>query len=356
MSESGNPPSEGMPPQVLPFPSAAGSTPPSEFGGNEAALDHRRREPRDCVTVKAPAKMNLALAVGPIGTDGYHPLATVFHALDIFDTVTVSQCSPAERGVTTKLNGVTGEVPSDQSNLSWLAAEALAAHLGRSADVHISIDKRIPVAAGLAGGSADAAGTLVACNELWAAGMEPSELAAVAATLGSDVAFALFGGTMLGLGRGEQLSPVLAKANLRWVVAVSDSGLSTASVYTRFDQLQAEQLIPAESAEPAVPRDLMTALAAGDFEAIGASLVNDLSAAAYALRPSLRRTLDVGVSMGALGAVVSGSGPTCCFLAANDESAIEISVALMSEGACDRVIQAHGPVPGALSNIQIGRA
>ena len=306
------------------------------------------------IVVRAPAKINLSLAIGPLRGDGFHDVATVFHAIDLYDSVTVSSCAPDEREVTVKMEGVAGYVPADSSNLAWQAAQALATRLGRTPDVRIAIDKRIPVAAGLAGGSADAAATLVACNELWDANLGADELAEVAAGLGSDVAFALYGGSMLGVGRGEQLSPVLGGANLRWVAAVSDDGLQTGQVYSRLDDLRADQLISHVGTDACAP--LLTALAAGDAEAVGDALSNDLQAAAISLRPSLAKTLEVGSSAGALGALVSGSGPTCCFLARDDESAIDISVALMSEAACDRVIQARGPVQGALANIRIGGA
>ncbi|MEY5144985.1 MAG: hypothetical protein RL745_352 [Actinomycetota bacterium] len=309
--------------------------------------------PAGSVVVRAPAKINLGLAIGPLRDDGFHDLATVFHAVDIYDTVTVSACLPSERGVSVRMDGVSGEVPADATNLAWQAAQSVAARIGREPDVRISIDKRIPVAAGMAGGSADAAATLVACSCLWDAELDNDQLVELAAGLGSDVAFALYGGSMLGRGRGEQLSPVLGRANLRWVIAVSDEGLSTHRVYQRLDELRADDVVAQLRSDACA--QVLTALAGGEVDAIGAALTNDLQAAAIALRPSLSRTLDVGMSAGAVGGVVSGSGPTCCFLAPDDETAVDISVALMSEAACDRVMQARGPVPGALANIRVAR-
>jgi len=304
------------------------------------------------VAVNAPAKLNLSLAIGPLKDDGFHELATVFHAVDIFDTVTVTRCLKAERGVTINLDGVRGDVPSGESNLAWRAAMLVAQRLDVDPDVHITIDKRIPIAAGLAGGSADAAAAIAACDELWDGNLDQDEMIEIASLLGSDVAFALFGGTMLGVGRGEQLSPVLSRANMRWVLAVSDEGLSTARVYARLDELRSERSTEFTPLDEATP--MISALVSGDVADIGAAMVNDLQVAAIALRPRLRKTLTAGLEAGAVGALVSGSGPTCVFLADGEGVAVDVSVALMSEGVCDRVLQARGPASGALANITRG--
>src|SRR5208282_1944517 len=266
----------------------------------------------------------LQLAVGPPRADGYHDLVTVFHAVSLFDQVTVE---PAGRdGVT-----VTGEgadrVPADQDNLALRAISALRAAVrdpGRgSGAVHVTIAKRIPVAAGLAGGSADAAAALVACNELWAAGLTQQQLRGIGATIGSDVAFALLGGTAVGRGRGEQLTPALAPATqYHWVLAFADGQLSTPAVYAALDRLRAARPAgPAESAvapaaEPDLDAALMSALRTGDAARVGQQLSNDLQQAAVSLFPALRKTLTAGLELGALGALVAGSGPTCVFLAA----------------------------------------
>jgi 4-diphosphocytidyl-2-C-methyl-D-erythritol kinase len=296
------------------------------------------------VTVRVPAKLNLQLAVGPPRGDGYHHLVTVFHAVSLFDEVTV--VSAGQDGI-----AVTGEgadrVPADGDNLALRAVAALRAAMtgaaaGR-AGVHVTIAKRIPVAAGLAGGSADAAAALVACNELWRAGLSQAQLVEVAARVGSDVAFALLGGTAVGRGRGERLSPALAPATpYHWVLAFADGHLSTPEVYATLDRLRA-----AEAAEPDLDAALMSALRSGDARLLGRALSNDLQQAAVTLFPALRKTLAAGLELGALGALVAGSGPTCVFLAASANRALDLAVSLSGAGVCRSVARVTGPVPGA---------
>jgi 4-diphosphocytidyl-2-C-methyl-D-erythritol kinase len=300
------------------------------------------------VTVRVPAKVNLQLAVGPPRADGYHPLVTVFHAVSLFDEVTVL---PAGK---TSLS-VSGEdaaaVPRDRSNLAWKAASALVQAAGlRGSAVEIRITKRIPVAAGLAGGSADAAATLLACNELWQTGLSQRDLSELAAGLGSDVPFALMGGTAVGRGRGEQLTPALASGSYHWALAFGHKGLSTAEVYATCDRLRATRAASgdrSEAGEPELSHPLMTALRSGDPARVGPLLSNDLQAAALSLQPELRRTLTAGGELGALGAIVSGSGPTCAFLASDAAHARELAVALTGAGVCRAVARASGPAPGA---------
>jgi 4-diphosphocytidyl-2-C-methyl-D-erythritol kinase len=300
------------------------------------------------VTVRAPAKVNLQLAVGPARGDGYHSLVTVFHAVTLFDDVTVA---PADKTSISVAGDDAAAVPTNRSNLAWQAASALARATGqRGASVRIEIRKRIPVAAGLAGGSADAAATLVACNELWQSGLSGSDLAELAATLGSDVPFALVGGTAVGRGRGEQLTPALAAGMYHWALAFGHEGLSTAEVYTTCDRLRAARVAAGDQAEPGQPElshPLMVALRAGDPEQVGPLLTNDLQPAALSLQPALRRTLAAGREHGALGAIVSGSGPTCAFLARDAARARDIAVALTGAGVCRTVARASGPAPGA---------
>jgi 4-diphosphocytidyl-2-C-methyl-D-erythritol kinase len=301
------------------------------------------------VTARAPAKVNLQLAVGPARADGYHSLVTLFHAVSLFDEVTVARSDKTTIAVT-------GEdataVPTNRSNLAWQAASSLARATGqRGASVRIEIRKRIPVAAGLAGGSADAAATLVACNELWQAGLSANDLAELAAALGSDVPFALVGGTAVGRGRGEQLTPALAAGTYHWALAFGREGLSTAEVYATCDRLRTARVAAGDQAEPGAPElslPLMAALRSGDPEQVGPLLTNDLQPAALSLQPELRRTLAAGREHGALGAVVSGSGPTCAFLARDAARARDIAVALTGSGVCRTVARASGPVPGAV--------
>jgi 4-diphosphocytidyl-2-C-methyl-D-erythritol kinase len=303
------------------------------------------------VTVRAPAKINLQLAVGPVREDGYHDLVTVFQAVSLYDEVTVATVDgPGDDLVLVSGEGA-ASVPAGPDNLALKAATALAQEAGLSQDpgqhLEITIRKRIPVAAGLAGGSADAAAALVACNELWQAGLSLEQLSGIAADVGSDVAFALLGGTAVGQGRGEQLSPALASGEYHWVLAVADGQLSTPEVYRTLDRLRASAPDACAPAGPgALDHELMAALRSGEPAAVGRALSNDLQAAALSLFPALRKTLNAGQELGALGAIVAGSGPTCVFLAANAERAVDLAVALSGAGVCRAVARAAGPVPG----------
>ena len=299
----------------------------------------------NAVTVRAPAKINLQLAVGPRRADRYHDLVTIFQAISLYDDVTVTETDePGEDRVLVSGEGAAA-VPDGRDNLALMAAAALtrAAGLPRDPDRHIEITirKRIPVAAGLAGGSADAAAALVACNELWHAGLSHEQLTEVAAAVGSDVAFALLGGTAVGQGRGEQLTPALASGEYHWVLAVADGALSTPEVYAAFDRLKGP-----DGREPALDHALMAALRSGHPAAVGDTLSNDLQLAAISLFPALRKTLTAGRELGAVGAMVAGSGPTCVFLAESAKRAVDLAVALSGAGVCRAVARATGPVPG----------
>ena len=300
----------------------------------------------EAVTVRTPAKINLSLAVGPLRQDGYHELVTVFHAVSLYDEVVAR----AARGLSLTVEPLrrdsdTAGVPQDERNLAWKAALLLAEHTGVEPDVRLTVRKDIPVAGGMAGGSADAAAALVACDELWGTGLGRHELHDLAAQLGSDVPFALHGGTAVGTGRGEHISPVLAAAGLDWVIAVCDSGLSTPKVFETCDLLRtrAGQSAP----EPSVHPDLMANLRTGDPVRIGSALYNDLQAAAVELLPEVGELLDLGLAAGAAGALVSGSGPTTVFLVDGPISAAEVEERLRGSGLCRTVRRARGPVPGA---------
>jgi 4-diphosphocytidyl-2-C-methyl-D-erythritol kinase len=297
------------------------------------------------VTVRVPAKVNLQLSVGPVGADGYHPLATVFQAVSLYDEVTAHHARPGS-GITVAVRGedVSG-VPLGPQNLAARAVAALAAHLGRPADVSLDIRKGIPVAGGMAGGSADAAGALVACATLWGCGQEGGVLAEVAASVGSDVPFLLLGGTAIGRGRGDELAPLPSAARFEWVFATAYEGLSTPEVYRQFDALAGAE--GREVPLPSIDANLIAAVESGDGRALGALLRNDLQAAALALRPSLQALLDAGLAAGALGALVSGSGPTVAFLVDGDDAAMELALQLSPSRLCRSLRRAHGPVPGA---------
>ena len=297
--------------------------------------------PPAAVTVRVPAKVNLELLVGPPRPDGYHPLSTVYHAVSLYDEVTVTPAP--DWGLTVTGPRSLGE-PTDDSNLALRAARELAESAGlRDDPVHVVIRKDIPVAGGMAGGSADAAAALVACDALWGLAMTRPELEAVAATLGSDVPFLLSGGTAMGSGRGEVLAPVLARGTFHWVLALSEGGLSTPAVYAECDRLRGDTPV----SDPTPSPEMMTALRSGDPRALAEALQNDLQPAAVSLLPALGDVLDAGMEFGALGGIVSGSGPTVAFLAGSHEAALDLAVSLTASGAVQDVRRATGPAHGA---------
>ncbi len=317
-------------------------------------------QPRSTVVVRVPGKINLHLGVGPLGEDGYHPVVSVFHAVSVFDDL---RAEPADEirlallddtATGGQVQGAGGahigdEIPLGPDNLAHRAAALLAREAGIRDGVALTLDKRIPVAAGMAGGSADAAASLVACNAVWNAGLSREDLHHLAAQLGSDVPFALLGGTALGLGRGEQLTPVLARGSCTWVLVLADGGLSTPAVYREYDRMLEELPQDSHLLRPAVaqPDDLLAALAAGDTAGVGAALGNDLQLPALRLRPALREVVETGSELGALGTLVSGSGPTVAMLAASEEDARRLAAGIAERSLGRTVVVASGPVPGA---------
>lgn len=299
-------------------------------------------ETAPAVTARAPGKVNLELGVGPVREDGYHPLATIYQAVGLYEDVTAATAD--EWGVTVR--GRDAElVPTDESNLALRAAMLLADEVGGDIEpVHLTIHKSIPVAGGMAGGSADAAAALVACEALWAADMSKADLDPVAARLGSDVPFLLHGGTAVGSGRGEIITPVLARGLYHWVfVPTPSEGLSTPAVYRTFDVLTSGRAVPDPEPSPA----MMAALRLGDPEALADVLTNDLQEAAIHLQPRIGEVIEAAMGFGALGALVSGSGPTVALLASGQEGAIDLAVSLTASGVADEVLRAVGPVAGA---------
>lgn len=295
---------------------------------------------RLAVRVRVPAKVNIELCVGPLRDDGFHCLATIFHAVDLTDDVYVA---PAATWGCSVSGPYADRVPTGAQNLAVRAAQRLAQQVGIEEALQIDIDKKIPVAGGMAGGSADAAGALVGADALWILGHQSSQLMEIGAQVGSDVPFAIAGGTALGVGRGERLVPVLAQVDLHWVFALQDEGLSTPDVYAECDRLRAGEAVD----EPQPSEQLMIALRSGDVPAIAAHLHNDLQPAALSLMPRLQQVIDAGLAAGACGAVVSGSGPTVAFLCTNRTSALDLMIALNAGRVADHVVSAVGPAPGA---------
>lgn len=299
--------------------------------------------PQAPLTVRVPAKINLELLVGPRRPDGYHDLATIFHAVSLYDELTVS---PAQC-VGISVHGAYADlVPLDEHNLVWQAARRYAERVGIDEGgprCHFHIDKDIPVAGGMAGGSADAAAALLAMDTFLGTTGDRGTIEALAADLGSDVNFALVGGTAIGSGRGEQVAPVLGRGRYHWVLVPSDEGLPTPRVFAELDRLRGEDAVPPPSPTPA----MMAALRSGAVDALGEALHNDLQEAACSLQPRLRDVLAAGMEYGAKGGIVSGSGPTVAFLVDGPEGQLDLAVALTASGVAPDVMRATGPVPGA---------
>jgi 4-diphosphocytidyl-2-C-methyl-D-erythritol kinase len=293
------------------------------------------------VVTRVPGKINLQLSVGPLQRDGYHPVATVFQAVSIFDDVKIALSEIA--GITIRSAKSDDRLPLDKNNLAFKAAELMAKKFDISEGIEIILNKEIPIAGGMAGGSADAGATIVGIDALFSLGLKRNEMEKIGSELGADIPFTISGGTAIGTGRGDQITPVLSRGSYSWVLALSSSGLSTPAVYNECDRLR-EGL---QVAPPHISDSLLQALSAGDAVALGKALANDLQPAACSLKPALRLILDVGLDYGALGGLVSGSGPSVAFLAENEDHALDLVVALTSSGVVGNVVRASGPVPGA---------
>ncbi len=298
---------------------------------------------KNSVTVRVPAKINLQLSVGPREVDGYHNLVSVFQAISLYDDVTITK-THAGSGVTISIIGDhTHGVPADKSNLAVKAAHLIEEEYDFTIDAHIEIKKSIPVAGGMAGGSANAAAVIVGLDALYALTMTRDEMFNLGSQLGSDVPFMISGGTAIGQGHGDQLTAALSRGTYHWVIALSSLGLSTPAVYTECDRLRSGSQIVA----PQINDHLMQSLLAADAKSLGRALHNDLQPAACSLRPALTLVLGVGEEYGALGSIVSGSGPTVAFLVEDEEQGLDLAVALTASGVVGSVARASGPVQGA---------
>lgn len=297
----------------------------------------------DRVHVRAPGKLNLFFEVGDAQDDGYHEVASAYQAVSLYEDLWAEGADEFTVSISGTVD-VAG-VPADDRNLALRAARLVAQKIGHTGGAHLEIVKHVPVAGGMGGGSADAAAALVACDALWGADLGSAQLHQLAARLGADVPFSLMGGTAIGTGRGDQLSPALAKGRFDWVVVPSEAGLSTPEVYAHLDALRTRPDIVSATRAPAVDPGVLQALRAGDPVVLAEHVRNDLQAAALSLRPVLREALELGDRAGALAGMVSGSGPTLAFLAGDPESALELQVVLSAAGY--EALHVHGPVHGA---------
>jgi len=347
------------------------------------------------VSVSAPGKVNLFLALGAARPDGYHPLNTVFAQIGLSETVTVTplqslattapqpastapissassapalaapaaqtdsapaaQPAPSATAASAQpglvpaaqtggprielaLTRPDSNVPLDHTNLAYRAAQAVAQQAAQrglaTPDVRILLDKAVPVAGGMAGGSADAAATLKACNEFWQVGLSLEELAHLGAQLGADVPFGLYGGVALGTGRGDLIEPLKAAPGpYYWTFALQDEGLSTAAVFKPF----AAPVQPPPAADMP-PEQLLAALEAGDVAEVSRHIRNDLQATAIDLRPELGQLIDLAKKAGALAAMVSGSGPTVAALSSSRAAAERVALCWSLTPFCDQVV------------------
>ncbi|QRG67789.1 4-(cytidine 5'-diphospho)-2-C-methyl-D-erythritol kinase [Brevibacillus choshinensis] len=250
------------------------------------------------ISVKAPAKINLTLDVLAKRPDGYHEVEMVMTTVDLADRVDLTLRGDGE----ITLDCSASFVPDDIRNHAYKAAVLLKERYHVREGVHLYIDKQIPVAAGLAGGSSDAAATLRGLNQLWNLGLSLDELAAVGAEIGSDVPFCVYGGTALAKGRGEQITHLGAPAPCWVILAKPPIGVSTADVYGNLR-------VPEIDNHPATGEMLM-AISDQDFSLMCQSLGNVLENVTLPLHPQVRQIKELMMASGADGVLMSGSGPT----------------------------------------------
>ena len=297
------------------------------------------------VRALAPGKINLSMHVGPLRDDGYHDVATLYQAVSLVEEVTATEADEITVSFTGPID--TSHIPLGESNLAVRAARAVAAEAGITAGARLEIIKNVPIAGGMGGGSADAAAVLVAVDALWETNLGATALYRLGAELGADVPFALHGGTAIGLGRGDILTPVLTQGHFEWVLVTSDGGLSTPDVFRRLDRIRDEnpELGDSVAEHPQVDVELLHALRKGDALALAQCIHSDLQEPALRLMPELAGDLAFGHSNGALAGIVSGSGPTLAFLAEDDSAALALVAAFSASNR--NAIRALAPVRGA---------
>ncbi|MDU0478194.1 4-(cytidine 5'-diphospho)-2-C-methyl-D-erythritol kinase [Staphylococcus chromogenes] len=292
---------------------------------------------------RAHSKVNLHLGVGPARADGFHELRTIFQSLSLFDALRLEPHSASQHVITVSGLGA-DTVPTDSRNLVWRAVDRVVELAGEQRRFRLHLDKGIPTAGGMAGGSADAAAALLLANKELGEPLSEAQLLDIAAELGSDIPFTLLGGTMLGTGRGEKLTPVPSQGEYHWALAFNAKGLSTPAVFRKLDEMRAS---PSDN-EPSVnTQELEAALAAGNIRDVARLMANDLEAPALELLPELQHTLARGEQAGALRGMVSGSGPTCAFLCESAEAATYVARDIEAAGLATGTDTATGPAAGA---------
>lgn len=314
------------------FDSPIGGVTPSELNRFSPAF----------VTARAPGKVNLSLRVGGLDQHGYHPLINVFQAVGVWEEITATPRVDDQIVLTVQGPGAR-YVPLGETNLVTRAARAMQRASGVRDGVNLHIVKGVPVAGGMAGGSADAAATLVALNALWRLELSLEELMRIGAPLGADVPFSLFGGTAVGFGRGDELTALTDNGHYHWVFALRSRGLSTADVFARFDEL-----VPAgHELDDSANQGLYEALERGDVAGVARNLHNDLQLPSFDMAPDLHLTVEHAKDLGALAVLLSGSGPTIAVLVSDADHALMMRDALVEAGVCMSALVASGPVRGA---------
>lgn len=324
-------------------------TKPRLVVNNHGALSPRDREMigLKSVVARAPGKINVSLEVGPPREDGYHSVATIYLAVSLFEDVRASERMDSEFTISLHPDSAPfadpETFPLGKDNLVVRAADELRRYTGVTMGADLEVTKRVPIAGGMGGGSADAAAALVACNALWDCGLNREELAVVGAKLGADIPFALFGGAAVGLGIGDQVSPMLIRRSTYWVLVPASYGLSTPEVYRTLDKLRAYQDVEAPHE---VDIDTVQALVTADVNSLGLNLRNDMEQAAIHLAPEIDTVIGTGERLGAVRGIVSGSGPTIAFLAESKTHAEQLRTLINEELDVDALV-VSGPANGA---------
>jgi 4-diphosphocytidyl-2-C-methyl-D-erythritol kinase len=268
--------------------------------------------------LRTHAKLNLFLRVVGRRADGYHEIESIFHGIDLADDIEITETRGQAVDVEMHFaaDGM-GQAPALEENLIYRAAQSLLEQGEAGRGVKIEVIKRIPIGGGLGGGSGNAAGALLALSRLWGLALERERLFDLAGAIGSDVTYCIDGGTALATARGEQLTQIPAPRQMSFVLGISREPLLTRDVYEAWDELGPEKEVTSSMMAPA--------LGAGDVHEVASLLHNDLERPAFLLRAELARKKEAMFEAGALGAGMTGSGPTMFGIVEDEDAAREVA-------------------------------